>query len=134
MLQAVAGGAAADPLRPITKRSGWIFTCDRTGTLSEAIIGGRFNKVYELNRNFERREFPRHNPEFTMLEAYWAYADFEDCGSGGGNDLSCGGRRWSGHSVSNIAAEERDANDQSERPWRRARYQVGAGNGGHGLV
>jgi lysyl-tRNA synthetase class 2 len=40
-------------------------------------VGG-FNKVFELNRNFRNEGISRkHNPEFTMLEAYWAYADFE---------------------------------------------------------
>jgi len=35
-------------------------------------------KVFEINRNFRNEGISRrHNPEFTMLEAYWAYADFE---------------------------------------------------------
>jgi lysyl-tRNA synthetase class 2 len=34
--------------------------------------------VFEINRNFRNEGISRkHNPEFTMLEAYWAYADFE---------------------------------------------------------
>ncbi len=34
--------------------------------------------MFELNRNFRNEGLSRrHNPEFTMLEAYWAYADFE---------------------------------------------------------
>jgi lysyl-tRNA synthetase class 2 len=38
-------------------------------------VGG-FEKVYELNRNFRNEGIDRqHNPEFTMLEFYWAYAD-----------------------------------------------------------
>jgi lysyl-tRNA synthetase class 2 len=38
-------------------------------------VGG-FEKVYELNRNFRNEGVStRHNPEFTMLEFYWAYAD-----------------------------------------------------------
>jgi lysyl-tRNA synthetase class 2 len=40
-------------------------------------VGG-FTKVFELNRNFRNEGISRrHNPEFTMLEAYWAYSDFE---------------------------------------------------------
>ena len=45
--------------------------------LKRLLVGG-FNKIFELNRNFRNEGISRrHNPEFTMLEAYWAYADFE---------------------------------------------------------
>jgi lysyl-tRNA synthetase class 2 len=40
-------------------------------------VGG-FTRIFELNRNFRNEGLSRrHNPEFTMLEAYWAFADFE---------------------------------------------------------
>src|SRR5205807_4562085 len=43
--------------------------------LQRLLVGG-FEKVYELNRNFRNEGIStRHNPEFTMLEYYWAYAD-----------------------------------------------------------
>src|SRR5215217_1038000 len=43
--------------------------------LKRLMVGG-FEKVYELNRNFRNEGIStRHNPEFTMLEFYWAYAD-----------------------------------------------------------
>jgi lysyl-tRNA synthetase class 2 len=43
--------------------------------LKRLLVGG-FEKVYELNRNFRNEGISwRHNPEFTMLEFYWAYAD-----------------------------------------------------------
>ena len=43
--------------------------------LKRLLVGG-FEKIYELNRNFRNEGFSwRHNPEFTMLEFYWAYAD-----------------------------------------------------------
>lgn len=43
--------------------------------LKRLVVGG-FEKVYELNRNFRNEGIStRHNPEFTMLEFYWAYAD-----------------------------------------------------------
>jgi len=45
--------------------------------LKRLIVGG-FERVYELNRNFRNEGIStRHNPEFTMLEFYWAYADYE---------------------------------------------------------
>src|SRR5437868_753048 len=46
--------------------------------LKRLTVGG-FDKVYELNRNFRNEGIStKHNPEFTMLEFYWAYADYED--------------------------------------------------------
>ena len=46
--------------------------------LKRLLIGG-LDRVYELNRSFRNEGIsPRHNPEFTMLEAYEAYVDFND--------------------------------------------------------
>ena len=46
--------------------------------LKRLIVGG-FEKVYEINRNFRNEGLStRHNPEFTMLEWYEAYSDYED--------------------------------------------------------
>ena len=45
--------------------------------MKRLIVGG-FEKVYEINRNFRNEGIDRsHNPEFTMLEFYEAYSDFE---------------------------------------------------------
>jgi len=46
--------------------------------LKRLTVGG-FEKVYEINRNFRNEGLStRHNPEFTMIEFYWAYADYRD--------------------------------------------------------
>jgi lysyl-tRNA synthetase class 2 len=46
--------------------------------LKRLVVGG-FEKVYEINRNFRNEGVStRHNPEFTMLEFYWAYADYRE--------------------------------------------------------
>ena len=46
--------------------------------LKRLIIGG-MDRVYEIAKDFRNEGMDRnHNPEFTMLEFYWAYADFED--------------------------------------------------------
>lgn len=46
--------------------------------LKRLIVGG-MDKVFEINRNFRNEGLsPRHNPEFTMLESYEAFADYED--------------------------------------------------------
>ncbi|MEN8164937.1 MAG: lysine--tRNA ligase [Acidobacteriota bacterium] len=79
MMQPIPGGATARPF--ITHHN----TLDidlylRIAPelyLKRLIIGG-FEKVFELNRNFRNEGIStRHNPEFTMLEFYWAYADYE---------------------------------------------------------
>ena len=47
--------------------------------LKRLIIGG-IDRVYEIAKDFRNEGMDRnHNPEFTMLEFYWAYADYEDC-------------------------------------------------------
>ena len=47
--------------------------------LKRLIIGG-FDRVYEIAKDFRNEGIDRnHNPEFTMLEFYWAYADYKDC-------------------------------------------------------
>lgn len=46
--------------------------------LKRLVVGG-FERVFEINRNFRNEGMStRHNPEFTMLEFYWAYADYRD--------------------------------------------------------
>ncbi len=58
--------------------------------LKRLLVGG-FEKVYELNRNFRNEGIStRHNPEFTMLEFYWAYADVNHDGFLRGDAARCG--------------------------------------------
>jgi lysyl-tRNA synthetase class 2 len=46
--------------------------------LKRLVVGG-LERVYEINRNFRNEGVDtRHNPEFTMMELYWAYADYTD--------------------------------------------------------
>jgi lysyl-tRNA synthetase class 2 len=80
MMQAIPGGAAARPF--ITHHN----TLDMELYLRVApelflkrLLVGGFERVFELNRNFRNEGISvRHNPEFTMLEFYEAYATFED--------------------------------------------------------
>ncbi len=79
MLQDVPGGAAAQPFETRHNALGMDMSLRIAPELylKRLLIGG-FHKVFELNRSFRNEGISRrHNPEFTMLEAYWAYADFE---------------------------------------------------------
>jgi lysyl-tRNA synthetase, class II len=79
MLQDVAGGAAARPFETYHNALGMPLTLRIAPELflKRLLVGG-FTKVFELNRNFRNEGISRrHNPEFTMLEAYQAFGDFE---------------------------------------------------------
>ncbi|NCO27893.1 MAG: lysine--tRNA ligase [Caldiserica bacterium CG02_land_8_20_14_3_00_36_38] len=80
MFQAIPGGASAKPF--ITHYNAldqdMYLRIAPELYLKRLIIGG-FEKVFEINRNFRNEGIStKHNPEFTMLEAYWAYADYND--------------------------------------------------------
>jgi lysyl-tRNA synthetase class 2 len=93
--------------------------------LKRLLVGG-FNKVFEINRNFRNEGISRkHNPEFTMLEAYWAYADFEKMASLV-EELIC---YLAEKICGSLTIEHRDAEGKVvrtvnlKRPWRRTRYR-----------
>ena len=81
MLQNIAGGAAAKPF--ITHHNAldidMYLRIAPELYLKRLIVGGLAEKVFEMNRNFRNEGIsPRHNPEFTMMELYQAYADYND--------------------------------------------------------
>ena len=61
-------------------RSTCCCTCElRPNSILKRLVVGGFERVYEINRNFRNEGVStQHNPEFTMLELYRAYADYED--------------------------------------------------------
>ena len=77
MLTPLATGAAAKPFR--THHNALdidLYARIAPELYLKRLLVGGFEKVYELNRNFRNEGIStRHNPEFTMLEFYWAYAD-----------------------------------------------------------
>lgn len=79
MMQTIAGGAAAQPFKTHHNALGIdLFLRIAPELYLKRLLVGGFPKVFEVNRNFRNEGISRrHNPEFTMLEAYWAYADFE---------------------------------------------------------
>ena len=126
MMQTVAGGAAAHPFETHHNALGLdLYLRIAPELYLKRLLVGGFTKVFELNRNFRNEGVSRrHNPEFTMLEAYWAFADFETMA-----DLVeelvcqvaekvCGG----------LKIEHKDAEGKVtrvinlERPWRREKY------------
>ena len=79
MMQPIAGGAAAKPFK--THHNALdipLFLRIAPELYLKRLLVGGFNKVFELNRNFRNEGIsPRHNPEFTMLEAYEAFGSWE---------------------------------------------------------
>ena len=80
MMQIIPGGATARPF--ITHHNALdqdMYLRVAPELFLKRLIVGGFEKVYELNRNFRNEGLStRHNPEFTMLEFYQAYARYQD--------------------------------------------------------
>ena len=80
MLQTIPGGAVARPF--ITHHNALgidMFMRIAPELFLKRLIVGGYDRVYEINRNFRNEGLStRHNPEFTMLEFYQAYADYRD--------------------------------------------------------
>ena len=78
MMQAIPGGAAAQPFKTYHNALGCDFYLRIALELSlKRLLVGGMDKVFEIGRNFRNEGLsPRHNPEFTMLEAYQAYGDY----------------------------------------------------------
>jgi len=79
MLHPIPGGAAAKPF--ITHHNALdqeMFLRIAPELFLKRLIVGGFERVYEINRNFRNEGLsPRHNPEFTMMEFYAAYTDYQ---------------------------------------------------------
>jgi len=80
MMQVIPGGAVARPF--ITHHNSLdqdMYLRIAPELFLKRLVVGGFERVYELNRNFRNEGLStRHNPEFTMLEFYQAYADYTD--------------------------------------------------------
>lgn len=80
MMQPIPGGAAARPFK--THHNALdidLFLRIAPELYLKRLVIGGFERVYEINRNFRNEGIStQHNPEFTMLEFYLAYATFED--------------------------------------------------------
>lgn len=120
MMQSIAGGAAAKPF--ITHHNSLdmeLYLRIAPELFLKRLLVGGMEKVFEINRNFRNEGLsPRHNPEFTMMELYQAYADYNDM-----MDITeeivtmlvekhCDG----------TTLEYGDMQIDYSRPWRRAKY------------
>ncbi len=80
MMQQIPGGAAARPFKTHHNALDldMYLRIAPELYLKRLTVGG-FERVFEINRNFRNEGLStRHNPEFTMLEYYWAFADYKD--------------------------------------------------------
>ena len=80
MMQAIPGGATARPFTTYHNAldMGLYLRVAPELYLKRLVVGG-FERVFEINRNFRNEGLStRHNPEFTMLEFYQAYAEYQD--------------------------------------------------------
>ncbi len=79
MMQPVPGGAAARPF--VTHHNALdleLYLRIAPELYLKRLLVGGLHRVYEINRNFRNEGLStQHNPEFTMLEFYWAYSDYE---------------------------------------------------------
>ncbi|MGB2806577.1 MAG: lysine--tRNA ligase [Sedimentisphaerales bacterium] len=120
MMQAIAGGAAAKPF--VTHHNTLdldLFLRIAPELFLKRLLVGGMEKVFEINRNFRNEGLSReHNPEFTMLELYQAYADYNVM-----MDLT--------EEIICLLVEKYCSGEQIEfgdmtidyaRPWRRVRY------------
>ena len=120
MMQTIAGGAAAKPF--ITHHNSLdmdLFLRISPELFLKRLLVGGLEKVFEINRNFRNEGLSRqHNPEFTMIELYQAYADYNVM-----MDLT--------EEVTSLCLEKHGSGKQVQfgeltidftRPWRRAKY------------
>ncbi|MCC6679974.1 MAG: lysine--tRNA ligase [Phycisphaeraceae bacterium] len=125
MLQSLHGGAAARPF--ITHHNALdmpLYLRIAPELYLKRLLVGGFNKVFEINRNFRNEGLsPRHNPEFTMLEAYEAFGSWETVADLV-EDLVC---TVAMKVFGTLEINHRDAEDAEKitrtinlkRPWRR---------------
>ena len=80
VLQPIYGGAKAKPFKThLNAQNLDLYLRISLELYLKRLLVGGFEKIYEIGRCFRNEGVDRsHNPDFTMLEFYWAYADYKD--------------------------------------------------------
>jgi lysyl-tRNA synthetase class 2 len=127
MMQAIPGGAAAQPFKTFHNSLGCEFYLRIALELylKRLLVGG-VDKVFEIGRNFRNEGLSRkHNPEFTMLEAYEAFGDYATMME----TVESLVKRVAQNVLGTLVIETKDAEGKVTKaidlgtPWRRARYK-----------
>ncbi len=127
MMQPIPGGAAAQPFKTYHNALGCDFYLRIALELAlKRLLVGGMEKVYEIGRNFRNEGLSRkHNPEFTMLEAYQAYGDYESMMELVQSMICHVAQKVLG----TLVIEHKDAEGKVTRtidltpPWRRIKYK-----------
>src|SRR5436190_10879813 len=127
MMQAIPGGAAAQPFKTFHNALGCEFYLRIALELylKRLLVGG-IDRVYEIGRNFRNEGLSRkHNPEFTMLEAYQAFGDYESMMELV-QSMIC---QVSQRVLGTLIIEHKDTDGKISKtidltpPWKRAKYK-----------
>ena len=117
MMQAIAGGATAKPFKTHHNALGMdLYLRIAPELYLKRLLVGGFERVFEINRNFRNEGLStRHNPEFTMLEFYQAYATYDELMDLTEEMISWIATEVCGSMVINYQGSEVDLSP----PWRR---------------
>jgi lysyl-tRNA synthetase class 2 len=115
-LSVLAGGAAAKPFKTFHNALGLdMYLRIAPELYLKRLVVGMMGRVYEIGKNFRNEGIDTmHNPEFTMMEVYWAYADYEDM-----MNLAEELIRSAARSVGSLQIQWQGIDLDLERPFRR---------------
>jgi lysyl-tRNA synthetase class 2 len=115
-LSVLAGGASARPFKSFHNALGLdMFLRVAPELYLKRLVVGMMGRVYEIGKNFRNEGIDTmHNPEFTMMEVYWAYADYDDM-----MNLAEELIRNAARSVGSLQIEWQGIKLDLERPFRR---------------
>ncbi len=121
MLQQIPGGATAKPFATYHNALDMnLYLRIAPELYLKRLIVGGFERIFEINRNFRNEGISTvHNPEFTMLELYWAYADYKDMMDLTEKVISETVKRIKGDYVCEFKGEKIDFSP----PWKRLTYR-----------
>ena len=127
MMQDVAGGAAARPFETYHNALNMpLYLRIAPELYLKRMLVGGFTRIFELNRNFRNEGISRrHNPEFTMLEAYCAFADFEQMADLVEGMICHLAEKFCGGLLLEHKNEEGEVTRtiNLQRPWKRVSYR-----------